>query len=222
VLPKLAKTHRVVAIEQQGHGHTADIDRPLAFEQMADDTNALLAQLDIAQADVFGFSNGGNVALQLAIRHPERVKRLVVGSAFFENEGLVPEVRAMFSRPADAASVPAQLREDYMRTAPVPGNLQLLTEKIMAMLSGFKNWPIESLHGISAPTLVLQGNFDVAKPEHALAMCRAIPHCELVMLPGGHGTYLGEVTAARAGSQLPDVTVTLIEEHLRTSPGKTP
>ena len=214
VLPALAEHHQVIAVEQQGHGHTADIDRPLSFEQMADDTAALLGHLGVESADVFGFSNGGSVAMQLAMRHPGKVRRLVVGSAFYANDGLEPQVRALFRQPPNAAGMPAPLRDEYLRIAPDPGNLQRLVEKLMAMLSGFHDWPAESLRAISAPTLVLQANADVARPEHAIEMCRLIPRCELVVLPGGHGTYIGEATAARAGSRLPSLTVALIEEFL--------
>src|SRR5215831_20910871 len=96
IIPQLARTHHLIAPEQQGHGHTADIDRPLSFEQMADDTAALLEQLRVANADVLGFSNGGMVALQLAIRHPARVRRLILCSSFYAHEGLSPALRQGF------------------------------------------------------------------------------------------------------------------------------
>lgn len=217
VLPMLAREHQVIAVEQQGHGHTADIDRPLSFEQMADDTAALLGHLGIEKVDVFGFSNGGNVAMQLAMRHPDRVRKLVVGSVFYSSDGLQPQVREMFKRPANAAEVPPPLREEYQRIAPNPGDLQRLTEKLMAMLSGFRDWAPGSLRAIAAPTMVLQGNADVARAEHVTEMCRLIPRCELVVLPGGHGTYIGEVTAPRAGSKLPSLTVALVEEFLKST-----
>ena len=215
VLPLLAKEHQVIAVEQQGHGHTADIDRPLSFEQMADDTAALLGHLGVEKVDVFGFSNGGNVAMQLAIRHPERVRRLVVGSVFYASDGLQPQVREMFKRPVNAAEMPPPMREEYLRVAPKPGDLQRLAEKLMAMLSGFRDWPAASLGAIAAPTMVVQANADVARAEHVMEMCRLIPQCELVVLPGGHGTYIGEVTAPRAGSKLPSMTVALIEDFLK-------
>jgi pimeloyl-ACP methyl ester carboxylesterase len=217
VLPMLAQHHQLIAVEQQGHGHTADIDRPLSFEQMADDTDALLAHLGIDQADVFGFSNGGSVGMQLAIRHPARVRRLVVGSSFYANDGLAPQVRELFRRPGRVADMPPPLREEYLRIAPHPDHLQRLVDKQMAMLSSFRDWSPEALRSISAPTMVLQGNMDVAKPEHVLEMCRLIPRCELSMLPGGHGSYIGEATAPRAGSGLPGITVALIEGFLGQS-----
>jgi pimeloyl-ACP methyl ester carboxylesterase len=158
---------------------------------MADDTAALLRRLGFGKVDVFGFSNGGTVAMQLAMRHPGQVRRIVVGSAFYTNDGLHSHVRESFKRSVSAANIPAPFREDYLRIAPNPDDLQRLVDKQMAMLSGFRDWPAESLRSISAPTMVLQGNSDVARPEHVLEMCRLIPRCEIVMLPGGHGSYIG-------------------------------
>lgn len=214
VLHSLARDRQVIAIEQQGHGHTADIDRPLSFEQMADDTAALLAHLGVQHADVFGFSNGGNVALQLAIRHPRLVRRLVAGSVFWRNDGLQPAVRASFVRGATPADMPAVLREEYLAVAPDPTALPRLVDKLMAMLAGFRDWPEASLRGIGAPTLLLQGNDDVARLEHIAELSRLIPDCELAVLPGGHGTYLGEATAAEPGGVLPSLTVALVERFL--------
>ena len=90
VLPGLAATRRVIAAEQQGHGHTADADRPITYEQMADDTAALLAHLGVGSADVLGYSMGGATALQLAIRHPAVVRKLVVASASYTSDGQHP------------------------------------------------------------------------------------------------------------------------------------
>src|SRR5689334_10570383 len=90
VLPELAKTHQVIAVELQAHGHTLDIDRPLSFEQDADDVAALLKQLHIEKADIMGFSNGGTTCLQIAIRHPELVNKMVLASATYKRDGMQP------------------------------------------------------------------------------------------------------------------------------------
>src|ERR1700737_3840220 len=90
ILPELAKTHRVIAVELQAHGHTKDIDRPLSFEQDADDVAALLKQLHIEKADIMGFSNGGTTSLQIAIRHPELVNKLVLASTTYKRDGMQP------------------------------------------------------------------------------------------------------------------------------------
>ena len=90
ILPELARAHQVIAVELQAHGHTLDIDRPLSFEQDADDVAALLKQLKIEKADIMGFSNGGTTALQIAIRHPELVNRLALLAAAFKRSGMQP------------------------------------------------------------------------------------------------------------------------------------
>ena len=213
ILPVLARTRRVIAPEQQGHGHTADVDRPLSFEQMADDTAALLDRLGVGEADVLGFSNGGTVALQLAIRHPGRVRRLVVCSSMFSRDGLPPEVWRGFEH-ATPASMPAPLREAYVAVAPDPGALPTLVAKIVAMLQGFAGIPEAALRAIDAPTLVMTGDADVS-PEHSARLARLLPHAQLAVLPGaGHGTYLGAAEAAKPGSPLPEISVTLIEAFL--------
>jgi pimeloyl-ACP methyl ester carboxylesterase len=94
LLPTLAQTRQTIAIELQGHGHTADIDRPLRYELLADDIAALLIHLGLAQADLFGFSLGGGVALQAAIRYPEVMRKLVVASTPGKSAGWSPEERA--------------------------------------------------------------------------------------------------------------------------------
>src|SRR6266851_6984352 len=95
ILPELARTRQVIAVEVQGHGHTADIDRPLTYEQVADDTAALIKHLGLECADVFGFSSGGGIALQTAIRHPEVVRKLVVASSPCKSDGEYPEIRML-------------------------------------------------------------------------------------------------------------------------------
>jgi pimeloyl-ACP methyl ester carboxylesterase len=115
VLPSLAKTRQVVAFEQQGHGHTADIaDRPFTFEQSADDAVALLQYLKIEKADFFGYSNGGSIAMQIAIRHPQRVRKLVVESAMYKRDGMVPGFWESMQR-AKLENMPAELQQAYQR-----------------------------------------------------------------------------------------------------------
>jgi pimeloyl-ACP methyl ester carboxylesterase len=120
VVPELARTRQVIAVELQGHGRTADIDRPLSYEQMADDTAALLRHLGIEQADIFGFSMGGGVALQVAIRHPDLVRKLVVASASYTSDGMHPELLEMVPSITPEAFAGSPIEEDYLRTAPNP------------------------------------------------------------------------------------------------------
>src|SRR4029077_2523948 len=129
LLPSLAKTRQVIAIEPQGHGHTFDINRPLTYEHMADDTAALISYLGIERADVFGFSMGGGVALQTAIRHPEVTRKLVVASAPFRSDGEYREIRALEASFHADAPMLAPNRDAYLRATPsFEGWLQLVAK----------------------------------------------------------------------------------------------
>src|SRR5215212_8568516 len=120
IVPSLAETRQVIAVELQGHGHTAGIDRPITYEGMADDTAALLRHLGIEEADVFGYSMGGGVALQVAVRHPEVVRKLVVASASYTSDGMHPELLEMVPSITPEAFAGSPIEEDYLRTAPNP------------------------------------------------------------------------------------------------------
>ncbi len=182
VLPSLAKSRRVIAFEQQGHGHTADVDRPYSFEQSADDTATLLRHLDVERADLFGFSNGGSIALQAAIRHPGLVRRLVVGSAMFKRDGLYPEVWASMER-ATLQDMPEELQEAYRRVSPHPDRLREFHDKCVTRMLEFADWQPESIQSIQAPTLVMLGDSDIVRLEHAVEMFRLLPHARLAVLP---------------------------------------
>jgi pimeloyl-ACP methyl ester carboxylesterase len=217
LMPRLAAGHRVIAPEQQGHGHTADRDRPFSFEQMADDTDALLGQLGVRDADVIGFSAGGMVALQLALRHPERVRRLVLCSSFYAHTGLAPALRAGFEH-ASASDMPPALLEAYRAAAPKP-DLPHFVGKSVALMTGFPDMPESTLRAMKVPTLVMAGDRDVIVPEHSVRMAQLIPGAQLAILPGSaHGTYLGAAEAAVPGSPLPEITLRLVEAFL-AAPG---
>jgi uncharacterized protein (TIGR02246 family) len=229
VLPALAQNRQIIAFEQQGHGRTADIaDRPFSFEQSADDTAGLLDQLKVEQADLFGFSNGGNIAMQVAIRHPHRVRKLVVASAMFRRDGLYPEVWEFMNR-ATLENMPPELQEAYRQVAPHPDQLRVFHDKCATRMREFKDWPADDVRSIEAPTLVMVGDADSVRPEHAVELFRLLPRSKLAVLPGGHGAYIGEATAGRLedaklqfgdggaatkGSRVPELVVAIIEEFL--------
>jgi pimeloyl-ACP methyl ester carboxylesterase len=185
-LPTLTKTHQVIAIELQGHGHTNDIDRPLTFEQMADDAAALLKQLKIKDADFFGYSMGGTVALGVAIRHPEFVRKLAFyGScAGTAKDTYDPEIYKQFqSLGPDFA--PPVLKEPYDRMAPDPKRWPVLVTKIKELEKIFKGYSAADLKAIKAQTLIMMGDRDAVRPEHAVEMYRLIPNAQLAIFPGG-------------------------------------
>jgi pimeloyl-ACP methyl ester carboxylesterase len=183
VLPSFAKTRQVIAFDQQGHGRTADIDRPFSFDQSAEDTAALLRHLKIEKADFFGYSNGGHIVLQIAIRNPGLVRKLVVVSAMFQRDGSDPEFWESFKH-AKLGDMPAELREACLRGAPHPEDLPRFFAKSVQRMLDFKGWTPEDIHSIEAPTLVIIGDHDIVRPEHAVLMFRLLPDAQLAVLPG--------------------------------------
>jgi pimeloyl-ACP methyl ester carboxylesterase len=182
VLPTLSKSRQVIAVEQQAHGRTTDIDRPLSFEQMADDTAALLEQLKIEKADVFGYSDGGNVALGIAIRRPELIRKLVVAGTNYNNDGLYPEILEFFKH-VNLDDL-GELKDFYASVAPRPEDWPVLVKKVMDMALTFPGWRPEDLQAINSPTLVMIGDADIVRPEHAVEMFRLLPRARLAVLPG--------------------------------------
>jgi pimeloyl-ACP methyl ester carboxylesterase len=187
VYPALAKDRQVIAVELQGHGHTADIDRPLTAEQMADDVAELLKQLKIEQADFFGYSMGGNVALAVAIRHPRVVRKLAINGSHSSKMADVydPATYKQFqSLPADFA--PAVLKAPYDKVAPDPKHWTVLVAKVKKMGLDFKGFAPEDLKAIKAPVLISLGDRDGVKPEHAVEMFRLLPNAQLDIIPDGN------------------------------------
>lgn len=214
IIPILARTHHVIAPEQQTYGHSGDRPGPLTFEQMADDTAALLAQLGVAEADVLGFSNGGVVALQLAMRHPKVVRRLIVCSAYYARSGMPPQFWKGFDH-ASMADMPPPLRAAFTASAPDPAELPTRFSKQIVLMKTFRDIPRASLHEIVAPSLVMVGDHDVMSVEHSAQLSRLLPHAELAVMPGSiHGTYLGAAEGARPGSPLVGLATTMIESFL--------
>ena len=195
ILPALAQSRRVVAVEQQGHGHTADVDRPLRFEQMADDTAALLRHLGIEKADVYGYSTGGWVALHLAVRHPSMVRRLAVSSAAYDIDGYLPQIKEGLLKPQPDA-FPAIIRESYERVAPQPDQWSTLVAKAGEQAAAERGLTAAQLSSITAPALVMAAERDVIRPEHARELARLL-RTELVILPNSdHSSYVSDNTAA--------------------------
>jgi pimeloyl-ACP methyl ester carboxylesterase len=214
IIPVLARTHHLIAPEQQAHGHSGDREGPLSFEQMADDTAALLAQLGVAQADVLAFSNGGVVAMQLAIRHPRAVRRLILCSSFYARSGMPPQFWQGFAH-ATMADMPPPLRAAFVAAAPPSADVPARFAKLVALMESFHDLPEASLRGIAAKTLVMVGDRDVMSVEHSAQLARLLPHAELAVMPGAaHGTYLGAAEGARPGSPLVGLTVSTLEAFL--------
>ena len=195
IILSLAKGRQVIGVEQQAHGHTADIDRPLSIQQWADDTAALLGHLRIERADLFGYSSGSTVALQLAIEQPQLVGKLVLASASYRLDGLHPGLMDNIQelKPEHLAGTPFE--QDYAKVAPNPGDWPKLIEKITRMDADLPEWTADDIRNLAAPTMLIIGDSDIVKPEHAVEMFRllgggvigdlaGLPRSRLAVLPG--------------------------------------
>ena len=213
VMPLLARTRRVIAVEVQAHGHTLDVDRPFTFAQDADDVAALLDSLGVSKADVLGFSNGGTTALQIAIRHPAKVNRLVVASANYKREGMQPGFWDGMMK-ASYADMPQPYKDAYLKINPSQAGVHAMFERDSKRMQGFEDIPDAAIRAIQAPTLVVVGDQDVIRVEHALALAGTLAHGRLCVLPGTHGSYLGEIMTPNVSARTLEVFAGLIDEFL--------
>jgi pimeloyl-ACP methyl ester carboxylesterase len=195
VLPGLARQRRVIAVDFQGHGRTGDLDRPLTSEYLASDVVALLRHLGVGQVDVFGFSVGGAVALYLAVKHPELVRKLIVSSASFHPDGDRPENAEAVGEMKVEMIAGTPMEQEYLAKSPNPDKLQDLLDKLGAYDKGFTGWSDDEIKGIAAPTLITVGDCDAVTLEHAVRFLRlrggdvngdfaGIPASQLAVFPG--------------------------------------
>jgi pimeloyl-ACP methyl ester carboxylesterase len=192
--PGLISARNTIALEQQAHGRTADLARPLTYEQMVEDTAMALELLRVTDADVFGWSDGGVIALGLALRHPELVRRVAIMGAACTNAGYVAgfDERMRALRPDEPGL--ASIRESYEQVAPRQEGWPALVEKVKAMYFAFGGWPVAELRKLAAPLLVMVGDRDLVTVDHAVRLHRLVPSGSLAVLPGSdHG-----VTVAHA------------------------
>lgn len=213
ILPLLAKTHKVIGVELQAHGHTADRNSPSSFEQDADDVAELLKQLNLGAADIFGFSNGGNTAMQLAIRHPGQVRKLIIASSFYKRSGMVDGFWD-FMKKGKFEDMPQVYKDEYLKINPSQDGLMAMYNRDAARMLAFSDWKDEDLKSIKAPSFIVIGDQDVVKPEHAVEMSHQIPAARLAILPGGHGSCMGEIMSAGTESKIAELFVEMIIEYL--------
>ena len=215
LIPLLTDTRQVIGVEEQGHGHTGWIDRPYTPENSADDIAAVLQQLKVARADVLGFSSGAGVGLRLAMRHPSRVRRLIVASTFYRRDGLVDGFWDDMEH-ASLDAMPEAYKQADRKINPDPGHLEQLFKQDSERTTSFQDWSDTELQAVKAPTLVVIGDQDIVKPEHAAQMARTIPGGRLMVVPGNHGNYLGEVAASGGDTSLLRATVPFLTRFLDT------
>jgi pimeloyl-ACP methyl ester carboxylesterase len=195
ILPILAKTRRVIAVELQAHGRTPDIDRPLTIEHFAADVVELLDRLGIERADVLGWSMGAQVALRLGTDHAARVGRLVLASVAFDLAGVYPGLLDDIQDLQPEHLHGSELHDEYVRTAPDPGGWANLVTKMKVLDANLPQWTPEQIRALAAPTMLVLADSDIITPEHVVAMFRllgggvpgdlaGLPQCRLAVLPG--------------------------------------
>lgn len=196
LIPGLSRTRKVVAFELQGHGHTADIERPLSLEFMADDVAAAIQALDLEPADLLGYSMGANVVLNSAIRHPGVLRKLVFVSSTYRMDGIQPGLMENLGSMKPEMMHGSPFHDEYMRIAPHPEDFNKLFAKKTEMDRQTKDIPAEDIQAIKAPVLIIIGDSDLVRPEHAVEMFRllgggvfgdtpaGLPNSQLAVLPG--------------------------------------
>jgi pimeloyl-ACP methyl ester carboxylesterase len=187
LIPTLAQRHQVIAVELQGHGRTADLDRAITPAALADDVVALLDHLGIDRAHVLGHSMGAAVALELAVSHPDRVLAVVPISASVRPDGMHEDLTDP-SRHATSTRMPtaqdfADFREAYQRLSPHPEHFEKFLGTLSASNADLQGWSDEQLAGITAPTLLVMGDHDFVTIEHGALMKQLIPGSHLAVLP---------------------------------------
>ncbi|MEU0506854.1 alpha/beta hydrolase [Nocardia sp. NPDC005998] len=197
LIPELSRTRRVIAIEQQAHGHTADIDRPLGYEQMAEDTVALLHSIGVQRADILGYSMGGGVALQIALTHPDLVRKQIIAAASLDVNGIKPGLMEGIADIQPEMLYGTPFHNDYLANAPRPEDFPRLVAKVGEQdKNATPTFPVEAVRRITSPTLTMVGDADIIRPEHAVEMFRVfgggamgdtpagLPNAQLAILPG--------------------------------------
>jgi pimeloyl-ACP methyl ester carboxylesterase len=221
IIPRLAETHQVYAVEMQGHGRTNDIDRPITYENLADDVAAFMEAVGLERADVFGYSMGAAVGLQVAIRHPGKVDQLIAASVSYDESGWQPEMVAMIPQMTPEMFVGSPMEAAFQEMSPNPDGFPAFAERMIALEHEPMAWE-EDVRGLQAPVLLIAGDADVVTLEHTVAMFRLLgggamgdmgnplPASRLAILPAtSHTAVIGQV----------DLLMGFIEPFLR---GETP
>lgn len=210
IIPKLAESRKVYALELQGHGRTTDIDRPITYPNLADDVATFMDAVGIRKADVFGYSMGAAAGLQLAIRHPEKVDQLIAASVAYDFEGWQPEFKAFIPQMSLEMFTNMPMAKDYQKLAANPDGFPDLVKKLIALEREPMAWEAD-VKALKAPILMITGDADVATLEHSVAMFRLLgggvmgdngkplPVSRLAILPAtSHTAVIGQAELLHA------------------------
>lgn len=217
IIPRLAETNTVYALELQGHGRTTDIDRPITYPNLADDVAAFMEAVDLPKADVFGYSMGAAAGLQLAIRHPEKVDQLIAASVAYDASGWQPAFVEFIPQMTVEMFTSMPFAEEYKALAADPEGFPALVEKLIALEKEPMAWEAD-VKALKVPVLIIAGDADVTTLEHSVAMFRLlggggmgdmgapVPASRLAILPAtSHTAVIGQV----------DLLAALIQPFLR-------
>ncbi|WP_114791983.1 alpha/beta hydrolase [Niabella yanshanensis] len=213
IIPLLAFNQQVIAVELQAHGRTSDRNSELSFEQDADDVAALCKNLGITKADIFGFSNGANTALQIAVRHPQLCNKIIAGSPLLKKNGTFPQFWE-FMKQGTFDQMPQAYKDAFLAVTPDSAKLMTMYRKCANRMIYFKEFSDVEIQSIQAPVLLVNGDQDVATSEHVVAISKMIPGSRLAIIPGGHGAYMGEITTLKPDYKSNDFIVPLVERFL--------
>ncbi|GGH10307.1 alpha/beta fold hydrolase [Pedobacter zeae] len=213
LIPFLAKSNQLIAVELQAHGRTSDRDQAESFEQDAKDVTTLLGQLNITKANFLGFSNGGTTTLHIAAHYPAVANKIVVISANYQREGLIEGFYNGFGD-ATIAHMPEPLKAAFLAVNPDHNALQTMFEKDKQRMLDFTDLSDNDLKGITSDTLLMVGDQDVIRPEHVVKMSGLIANAQLVILPGAHGAMIGENLNPGVSDKTIEITAHLIDTFL--------
>jgi pimeloyl-ACP methyl ester carboxylesterase len=201
IIPKLAESHKVYALEFQGHGRTTDIDRPITYPNLADDVAVFMDKVGLKKADVFGYSMGAAAGLQVAIRHPDKVNKLIAASAAYDAEGWQPEFKAFIPQMTVEMFVGMPFAEDYKALAADPDGFPALVAKLIQLEKEPMAWEAD-VRALKTPVLIIAGDADVATLEHSVAMFR--------LLGGGAMGDMGKPLSASRLAVMPATSHTAV------------
>ncbi len=201
IIPRLARTHKVYALELQGHGRTTDIDRPITYPNLADDVAAFMDAVGLAKADLFGYSMGAAVGLQVAIRHPAKVNKLAAASVAYDVGGWQPEFKAFIPQMNVEMFLQMPFAKEYRKLAANPDGFPELVRKLIALEKEPMAWE-KDVKALKTPVLIITGDADVATLEHSVAMFR--------LLGGGGMGDMGKPLPASRIAVLPATSHTAV------------
>nr|MBP7644455.1 alpha/beta hydrolase [Saprospiraceae bacterium] len=200
IIPLLSPSWQLICVELQAHGRTEDRSTAISFKQDADDVAQLIRNLGYEKVDVFGFSNGANTALQMAIRHAELCGKIIAGSPLLKKDGTFPQFWE-FMKNGTFEQMPQAYKDAFLAVNPDVEKLQNMYQKCADRMINFEEFSDEEIKAIQVPVLLINGENDVATTAHVSAMSKLITDCQLEIVPGGHGAYLGEIITLSQDTQ---------------------